>query len=92
MRKSFCLLMLLMWVLWTRSSGPAPDSWTGTSGFASEDNCLASVKEKLEVWRHFKDAKFTKNSVMFTGNNSSLTYQCLPDNEDPRKGRTKKEK
>jgi len=89
MRKSSCLVLLLMWVLWTRSSGPAPDSWTGTSGYANEENCLASMKEKLEVWRQFKDAKFTKNSVTFAGNNSTLTYLCLPDNEDPRKRKAK---
>ena len=92
MRKTCCLLLLLMWVLWTRSSGPAPDSWTGTSGFANEEKCLANVKEKLDAWRQFKDAKFAKNSVTFTGNKSSLTYLCLPDNEDPRKGKTKLEK
>lgn len=89
MRNSCCLLTLLMWVLWTRSSGLAPDSWTGTSGFASEETCLASMKEKLDTWRQFKDAKFTKNSVTFTGNNSTLTYVCLPDNEDPRKRKGK---
>lgn len=89
MGKTCCLLLLLMWVLWTRSSGPAPDSWTAASGFANEEKCLASVKEKLEVWGQFKDALFTKNSVTFTGNNSTLTYLCLPDNEDPRKRKAK---
>ena len=91
MRKYCCLLLLLMWVLWTRSSGPAPDNWTGTSGFASEEKCQASMKEKLDTWRQFKDAKFAKNSVTFTGNNSTLTYLCLPENEDPRKRKAKKE-
>ena len=92
MRKSSCLVMLLMWVLWTRSSGPAPDSWTGTSGFASEEKCVANMKEKLDLWRQFKDAKFTKNAVTFTGNNSTLTYLCLQDNEDPRKRKAKQER
>ena len=89
MRKYCCLLLLLMWVLWTRSSGPAPDSWTAATGFASAEKCLASVKEKLDTWRQFKDAKFTKNSVTFTDNNSTLTYLCLQDNEDPRKRKAK---
>ena len=43
------------------------------------------MKEKLDVWRTFKDAKFTKNSVTFTGNKSTMTYLCLPDSEDPRR-------
>ncbi|MBI1995542.1 MAG: hypothetical protein HYU31_16675 [Deltaproteobacteria bacterium] len=89
MRKYCCLLLLVMWVLWTRSSGPTPDSWTAATGFASEEKCLASVKEKLDTWRQFKDAKFTKNAVTFTGNNSTLTYFCLPDSEDPRKRKVK---
>jgi len=89
MRKYCCLLLLLMWVLWTRSTGPTPDSWTGTSGFASEEKCLANMKEKLDLWRQFKDAKFAKNSVTFTSNNSTLTYLCLPDSEDPRQRKAK---
>ena len=92
MRKYCCLLLLLMWVLWTRTKGPTSDSWSAASGFASQEKCLASMQEKLEVWRHFQDAIFTKNSVTFTGNNSSLAYLCLPDNEDPRKGKPKIQK
>lgn len=43
------------------------------------------MKEKLDMWRQFKDAKFGQNSVTFTSNNSTLSYLCLPDAEDPRK-------
>jgi hypothetical protein len=43
------------------------------------------MKDKLDMWRQFKDAKFSGNSVTFTTNNSSMTYLCLPENEDPRK-------
>jgi hypothetical protein len=43
------------------------------------------VKEKLDTWRQFKDAKFDGNTVSFTGNNSSMTYLCLPENEEPKK-------
>jgi hypothetical protein len=39
------------------------------------------------MWRQFKDAKFAPNSVTFTGNNSTMTYVCLPDAEDPRKAK-----
>ena len=46
---------------------------------------LDIVKEKLDMWRQFKDAKFDGNSVTFTNNNSSMIYLCLPENEDPRK-------
>jgi hypothetical protein len=52
---------------------------------ASQEKCQASVKEKLDMWRQFKDAKFDGNSVTFTNNNSSMIYLCLPENEDPRK-------
>jgi len=54
-------------------------------GLASQDKCLASAKDKLDMWKQFKDAKFEKNTVIFTGNNSSMSYICLPDGEDPRK-------
>jgi len=43
------------------------------------------MKEKLDMWRQFKDAKFEGNTVTFISNNSSMTYLCLPDAEDPRK-------
>ncbi len=89
MRKYSCLLLLLMWVLWTRTKGPTSDGWSAASGFPSQEQCLANMKEKLDVWRHFDDAIFTKNSVTFAGNNSSLTYLCLQDNEDPRKRKAK---
>jgi hypothetical protein len=92
MRKSCCLVLLLMWVMWTHTKGPTSDSWTGAGGFSSEEKCQANVKEKLDAWRQFNDAKFAKNSVTFTGNNSSLTYLCLPDNEDPRKRKAKQER
>jgi len=50
----------------------------------TKEQCEANMKEKLDVWRAFKDAKFTKNSVTFTDNNSMMTFLCLPDTEDPR--------
>jgi len=56
----------------------------------SQEICEASIKDKLDTWRQFKDAKFDGNSVTFTTNNSTMTYLCLPDNEDPRKGKTAK--
>jgi hypothetical protein len=66
------------------------DDWSGLSGFATEQHCLANLKEKMDTWKQFKDAIFTKNIVTFTGNNTSMTYQCLPDSEDPRrKGQAK---
>jgi hypothetical protein len=51
------------------------------------------MKEKLDVWRKFKDAKFSGNSVTFTESKATTTYICLPDSEDPRKAKApKKEK
>jgi hypothetical protein len=81
---SRCLGLLLAWVLWTRTQGPTTDDWTGAGGFLTKEQCEANMKEKLDVWRAFKDAKFTKNSVTFTDNNSTMTFQCLPESEDPR--------
>ena len=84
MKKFCCIGLLLAWVLWIRTHGPKSDDWAGMTGFATQEQCLANMKEKLDVWRQFKDAKFTKNSVTFTGNKTTMTYLCLPDTEDPR--------
>ena len=84
MKRSCLLSLLLAWVLWIQNQSPTAEDWTGLSGFASEEKCLANMKEKLDTWRQFKDAKFNKNSVTFTGNNATMVYLCLPDTEDPR--------
>ena len=94
MKKSCLFGLLFMWVLWTRTQGPASsEDWVGSAGFKDEAQCTANMKEKLDVWRKFKDAKFAGNSVTFTENKSTTFYLCLPDSEDPRKGKMpKKEK
>jgi hypothetical protein len=84
MKRAGYLIILLSWVLWTRTQGPAVDDWTGVAGFSTEQQCLANQKEKLDTWKQFKDAKFNKNTVVFTGNNTSMTYLCLPESQDPR--------
>jgi hypothetical protein len=48
-------------------------------GLGSQAKCEASMKEKLDLWKQFKDSKFEKNTVIFTNNNSSMTYVCLPE-------------
>ena len=85
MKKSFSLAFLLAWVLWTRTQGPTVDGWTGAAGFQNQEKCLANMKEKLDIWRQFRDAKFAGNSVTFTENKTTMTYYCLPDSEDPRR-------
>jgi hypothetical protein len=85
MKRACCLGLLLAWTLWTRTQTPTSESWLPAPGLPSREKCQASIKEKLDVWRQFKDAKFSGNSVTFTGNNSTMTYLCLPDSEDPRK-------
>ena len=85
MKRLHYLVILLGWVLWIRTQGPAVDDWTGSGGFTTEQQCLANLKEKLDTWKQFKDAKFAKNAVTFTGNNTTMSYQCLTDSEDPRK-------
>lgn len=77
--------LLLAWTLWIRTQGPTVDSWSAAPGFATQERCLASMKEKLDLWRQFKDAKFTSNAVTFTESNTSMTYYCLTDSEDPRR-------
>lgn len=85
MKKVCTVCLLLLWTLWTRTQTATSDSWVSQRGLASQQKCEASVKEKLDTWRQFKDAKFDGNTVSFTGNNSSMTYLCLPENEEPKK-------
>ena len=85
MKKACYLTLLLLWTLWTRTISPTSDTWSAAPGLGSRDKCLASVQDKLDMWKQFKDAKFEKNTVVFTTNNSSMTYVCLPDGDDPRK-------
>jgi len=79
------LALLLTWTLWIRTISPSSDTWSAAPGLASEDKCLASVKDKLDMWKQFKDAKFENNTVIFTSNGSSMSYFCLPEGDDPRK-------
>jgi len=85
MKKSCYLALLLAWVRWIRTQGPGVDSWTGASGFQNQAKCLASMKEKLDLWRQFKDTKFAGNAVTFTDTRTTMIYYCLPDSEDPRR-------
>ncbi|MGH7783204.1 MAG: hypothetical protein ACREO5_05110 [Candidatus Binatia bacterium] len=92
MKKYHGLVLLLAWVLWTRTQSPTNDSWTALTGFPTQERCAANLKEKLDVWRQFKDAKFGDNSVTFTDNKTTATYICLTDTEDPRqKGKPSRE-
>jgi hypothetical protein len=85
MKTSCFWALLLAWVLWIRTQGPTADSWVGAPGFLNQEKCLASMKEKLDLWRQFKDAKFASNAVTFTDTKTTLTYYCLRDTEDPRR-------
>ena len=84
--KRFCYVsVLLAWTMWIRTQGPAPESWTAATGFQDQQKCQANMREKLDFWRQFKDAKFAGNAVTFTDNRTTVTYYCLPDSEDPRR-------
>jgi hypothetical protein len=85
MKKACYLGLLLAWTLWTRTQTPTSDNWIPAPGFGTQQKCQLSMKEKLDMWRQFKDAKFGQNSVTFASNNSTLSYVCLPDADDPRK-------
>jgi hypothetical protein len=84
------LTVALAWALWIRTQGPNLDDWSAVSGFSTETQCQANLKEKMDTWRQFKDARFGNNFVAFTSNNTSITYSCLPDVEDPRPKRARK--
>jgi hypothetical protein len=79
------LVFAIAWTLWIRTQTPTSDSWNAAPGLPTQQKCAASIKEKLDTWRQFKDATFAGNSVTFTSNNSTMSYYCLPEAEDPRK-------
>jgi hypothetical protein len=85
MKKAWYLTLLLTWTLWTRTQSPTSDTWGAAPGLASQAKCEASMKDKLDLWKQFKDSKFGNNSVTFTNNNTSMSYFCLPEDQDPRK-------
>ncbi|MBM2803644.1 MAG: hypothetical protein HW419_1537 [Deltaproteobacteria bacterium] len=85
MKKAWYLTLLLTWTLWTRTQSPTSDTWGAAPGLASQAKCEASMKEKLDLWKQFKDSKFERNTVTFTNNNSTMSYFCLPEDQDPRK-------
>jgi hypothetical protein len=78
-------MLVIAWTLWIRTQSPTSDSWNAAPGLPSQQRCAASIKEKLDIWKQFKDATFTANSVTFSTNNTTMSYYCLPENEDPRK-------
>ena len=88
MKRSCSVGLLIVWVLWIRTQGATTDNWTQQAGFISETQCATSMKEKLDVWRQFKETKFNGNAVTFTDTKMTMSYLCLPDTEDPRKGKT----
>lgn len=78
-------VVLIAWVLWIRTQSPTSDSWNALPGFDNRETCAANAKEKLAVWRQFKDAVISDNTVTFTENNTTMTYICLSDDDDPRR-------
>src|ERR1043166_9077234 len=61
--------------MWIRTQSPTAEDWTQISGFISETQCTANMKEKLDVWKAFSDAKFVGNSVTFTGNKTTVSCE-----------------
>lgn len=53
------LALLLTWTLWIRTISPSSDTWSAAPGLASEDKCLASVKDKLDMWKQLDCAPST---------------------------------
>ncbi len=92
MNKACCLGLLLTWTMWTHSESTTLNKWEAAPGFGSQEKCQASMNDKLEMWKQFKDSKFGKNSVTFTNNNTTMTYTCLPEDQDPRKAKPTKGK
>ena len=44
------------------------------TGFSNRELCAVNAKEKLVVWRQFKDAVISDNPVTFTENNHDDLY------------------
>lgn len=78
-------VLILVWTLWIRTQTPTSDTWAAAPGLASQAKCQASIKDKLEIWKQFKDAEFGTDSVTFVSNNTTMSYVCLPEAGDPRK-------
>jgi hypothetical protein len=85
MKKHCYLAVMIAWVLWIRTQSPTTDSWNALPGFKNREQCAVNAKEKLAVWRQFKDAVISDNTVKFTGNNTTMTYLCLTEDDDPRR-------
>lgn len=84
--KKYCYLAaMIAWILWIRTQSPKADSWNALPGFQNQEQCAANMKEKLAVWRGFKDAVVGENTVTFTGSNMTISYMCLTEDEDPRR-------
>ena len=84
--KKYCYVaVLIAWVMWIRTQSPTADSWNALPGFENRQKCAANVKEKLAVWRQFKGAVIGNNSVTWPENNTTITYICLSDDDDPRR-------
>jgi hypothetical protein len=83
-------IIILAWVMWIHTQQPNQDSWSALTGFASEKHCFDNVKEKLQTWSQFHDAKFNGLSVTFAENKVTLSYLCLSDDQDPRREKPKK--
>jgi hypothetical protein len=85
MKRYYYLAVVIAWVLWIRTQSPTADSWNALPGFKSREQCAVNAKEKLAVWRQFHDAVIGDNTVTFTENNTTMTYICLSDADDPRR-------
>ena len=66
-------------------SEPASDSWNALPGFRTRELCAVNANENLAMWRQFKDAVISDMTVTFTENNTTMTYICLSDDDDPRR-------
>ncbi len=83
--KNYCYWgVLIAWFLWIRTQSPTTDSWNALPGFEAASGATLSLR-RMAVWRRFKDAVISDNTVTFTENNTTMTYICLSDDEDPRR-------
>ena len=85
MKKHCYAAVMIAWVLWIRTQSPKADSWNALPGFRTREQCAANMKDKLAVWRAFKEALVGENTVRFTGSNTTISYICLSEDEDPRR-------
>lgn len=90
--------LLLVWVLWQQTSPagqvppravPPPTVWNAVQTFATQPECEASKRSRLDRWRTADEEGYEVRGDTVTigleGMEASIRYICLPEATDPRR-------